>query len=108
MSRHVGSALYTTPVGEAAEGWRPIETAPKTGEAIFVHEAGDVFEASWLEIPFKEYRDEDGFYTGQQDADAYWMKHEDGSACDPTEWQPKHIPAAPPVLAAAPQQGGVR
>lgn len=85
----------STPKHGEAAGWQPIETAP-SDVPLILHEAGRVFKGGWCEIPFREFRDEDGFYTGQQDADAFWMDYGSGDQCNPTHWQPEQpLPAAP-------------
>jgi hypothetical protein len=78
-----------------AQQWRPIDTAPTDGTAIYLHEDGQVFRGYWIEIPFKEYRDGDGHYVGQVDAESFWMNNETGDRCDPTHWQPEVLPPPP-------------
>ena len=85
--------------GAVPAGWRPVEEAPKN-LIIVLAEAGRSFRGYWHEMPFREYRDIDGFYTGQQDAEAYWARAVDGGECNPTHWQHDVLPPAPQ------QQGG--
>lgn len=74
--------------------WQPIETAPKDGSLQILSDAnGRVFFGAYIVIPFKEYRDVDGFYIGQQDPDEYWMDQENGDSVYPTHWMP--LPAPP-------------
>jgi hypothetical protein len=68
--------------------WQLIETAPKDGTTLILATNEGSFVGSWYECAFKEYRDEDGFYVGQQDAEEYWMSHETGDSTDPTHWMP--------------------
>jgi hypothetical protein len=82
------------PAGAVPAGWLPIEEAPKN-IVIVLAEAGRSFRGYWHEVPFREYRDMDGFYTGQQDAEAYWARAVDGDECHPTHWQPDVHPPAP-------------
>lgn len=79
--------------------WEPIETATEEDEKN--HQAwllvdGAVVRGYYIEIPFQEYRDGDGFWLGQQDADAYWARAEDGEPVGPTHFQ-RILPPAPPV-----------
>lgn len=74
--------------------WRDIETAPKESHVI-LKQGKHSFIGCWVEIPFREFRDVDGFYTGQQDEDSYWMDLEDGERVEPDGWHP--LPTTPPA-----------
>jgi hypothetical protein len=70
--------------------WQPIETATEEDESggqAWLLVDGVVVRGYFLCIPFQEYRDADGFYCGQQDADAYWARVEDGEPVSPTHFQ---------------------
>lgn len=78
--------------------WQPIETATEEdekGDQVWLLVDGVVVRGYFLSIPFQEYRDADGFYCGQQDADAYWARVEDGEPVSPTHFQRITPPAAP-------------
>lgn len=85
--------LAAAPQVPAVPQWLPIETAPKDGSHLILACNGESFIGFWFELPFKEFRDVDGFYVGQQDAEANWLRIADGDQCEPTHWMP--LPAAP-------------
>jgi hypothetical protein len=86
---------------QLAGAWRAIESAPRDADAIWLFVDGAVVRGVWCEQEFREHRDADGNYLGQQDADAFWMNLDDGSACDPTLWQPIVKPAVPNGVSAS-------
>ena len=70
--------------------WLPIESATEEdekGDQAWLLVDGVVVRGYFLSTPFQEYRDADGFYCGQQDADAYWARVEDGEPVSPTHFQ---------------------
>lgn len=78
--------------------WQPIDTATEEDEIggqAWLLVDGVVVRGYFLSIPFQEYRDADGFYCGQQDANAYWARAEDGEPVSPTHFQRITPPAAP-------------
>jgi hypothetical protein len=65
----------------AANGWQPIETAPKDGEKILIYTNDGIIESFWR----KQGWDQSVVYA-DYGADT-------GIESDPTHWQP--LPAAP-------------
>lgn len=63
----------------AAQGWRPIETAPKDWTHVLVVDDGTVGEARWTD---------DGWYWGSDHSSNPWS-----CLLNPTHWMP--LPAAP-------------
>jgi hypothetical protein len=95
-----GTSNWATYIARAIEAaivpqWLPIETAPKDGSDVWLHVNGKVLRCFWVDKEFKEFRDADGCYIGQQDPDAFWMSAKDGDEVDATEWQPIPIPPTP-------------
>lgn len=82
--------------------WKSPEDTDNAQKLVWLRENGVVFLGYYFEQPFREYRDGDGFYVGQQDAEAYWARHEDGEPCEPDGW----CQLLPP-LADAQQAGAV-
>lgn len=76
--------------------WQPIETAPKDADRLILAEGDRVFYGYWLHRPFKEYRDKDGFYVGQDDEIAGWFDCRDGDEVNPTHWHPHPLLPEPP------------
>lgn len=90
------------PGEEALTGWKPIEGhEPKNGEDAWLLVEGKVLRGAWVVIDFKEYRDDDGFYVGQVDPDAYWMNVADGDRVEPTHYQ-RVVPPEPPGITSTP------
>ena len=100
--------LNLAPVGGRAEGWRPIETAPKDGTTVLLFcpqgdgSPGATFRVTaghWCSDPggTTEYRDAQGRYIGQDDRDGFegWLSWDGGFSEDtmmPTMWQPLPLP----------------
>jgi len=78
-------AALKASLGEPVAWHSPEETDSAQG-LVWLRENGVVFLGYHFEQPFKEYRDTDGFYVGQQDAESYWARHEDAEPCDPDGW----------------------
>ncbi len=91
------AASTAQPVQPSAQAvWNsPEETASAPG-LVWLSENGAVFLGYHFEQPFREYRDNDGFYVGQQDAESYWARHEDAEPCNPDGWC-RLIPPLPPA-----------
>lgn len=79
----VGTKLYTSPMGGAAEGWRSIETAPKDGTEVLLWATKHTMLRPNQQRIVGRYSN--GWWAGNST-----LSHV-------TAWQP---------LAAAPQEGG--
>lgn len=95
--------LYTSPMGGAAEGWRPIETAPRgTGE----DGPSDVRHPDYVQPPklllntaegvivgYYDWYYHPGYGRGARFDESAWRDVAGGQAYEPTHWMP--LPAAP-------------
>lgn len=79
VARHIERAANTIAAYIAAQGWRPIETAPKDWTHVLVVDDGTVGEARWTD---------DGWYWGSDHSSNPWS-----CLLNPTHWMP--LPAAP-------------
>ena len=96
------AALQWAASQQAAEGWRPIETAPKDGRTILLgyfnsHGKWRTMRGQWIS---KEYIDE--YWEDPEGVEAGWfetpVEAEDPPNCwptDPTHWH--QLPAPPPL-----------
>lgn len=66
--------------------WQSPDDTENVPKLVWLREKESVFLGYHFDQPFREYRDADGFYTGQQDAESYWARYEDGEPCDPDGW----------------------
>lgn len=66
--------------------WQSPDNTENVPKLVWLREKESVFLGYHFEQPFREYRDSDGFYTGQQDAESYWARYEDGEPCEPDGW----------------------
>lgn len=80
--------------------WRQPNDTANVRELVWLREKGAVFLGYYFKQPFREHRDADGCYTGQQDAEEYWARYEDGDRCEPDGWHPLQAPVAAPVAVA--------
>lgn len=71
---------------EAAQGWQPIETAPKDGTIIFV----EAYDHARLTGPVHS-----GYWSPAYEGGPYaWVEDYDYKICDPTHWMPLPQPPA--------------
>ena len=71
-----------------AEGWRPIETAPKDGTAILLGSRGGSWIGKWLPVYVSGYQPENPWSSLMLNHD-----HMGEKWCKPTHWMP--LPEAP-------------
>lgn len=98
---HFAASQQPVQTSEPATWNSPEDTASAQG-LVWLRENGVVFLGYHFEQPFREYRDNDGFYVGQQDAESYWARHEDAEPCHPDGWCPLLPPL--PTAQAKPEQ----
>jgi hypothetical protein len=103
------AALQWAASQQAAEGWKPIETAPKDGRTILLgyfnsHGKWRTMRGQWIS---KEYIDE--YWEDPEGVEAGWfetpVEAEDPPNCwptDPTHWH--HLPAPPATQGGADEQ----
>ena len=70
---------YLSEKGYLKEEWRPIETAPKTGEKILVYRP--VHDGDYIPVTGEDYWGSTMF-----DPEGCWMRSR--SDCQPTHWRP--------------------
>ena len=91
--KRLGRLISLAKAEALAEGWQPIETAPKDGTEILLHGAGRTTYGQWAapsKTPHLHYQD--GFAPEEvwEEFDPYWASWDGGFTDEhpPTHWRP--------------------
>lgn len=97
-----GLDCISPPPQQVEPGWQPIESAQLKHDLQVwaLLPCGRITRAVYIETEFREHRDLDGHYVGQDDLFAGWIDlgygdHAGGDEVEPVKWQPFVAPKEP-------------